>query len=171
MSASTSPIEALVNGAPELSGTGVNGHSQKEIDDDATTVPFTTDMVTRFKAIGTVKPRDWYAVDVAYAGAEMRKWAGVEYESAGGKQVGKMVKGLWDPRGWECLWVRFGLELVLDHSRCASRRGLTDDSLSTRRDFRASLDFHTSMFLREERRQKRLMRRKRFGRAKQQYGW
>ncbi|EIW70968.1 hypothetical protein TREMEDRAFT_73151 [Tremella mesenterica DSM 1558] len=38
------------------------------------------------------------------AGPEMRKWAGVTYESPGGKEVGNMVRGLWDERGWECLW-------------------------------------------------------------------
>ena len=59
----------------------------------------------RAKFIGKLEDRDWYAADVAYAGGDMRKWAGVEYESPGGKGIGRMVKGLWDPRGWECLWV------------------------------------------------------------------
>ncbi|ORX35857.1 hypothetical protein BD324DRAFT_629285 [Kockovaella imperatae] len=56
------------------------------------------------KSIGKLENRDWYAADVAFAGKDMREWAGVTYESRGGKEVGKMVAGLWDPRGWECLW-------------------------------------------------------------------
>jgi len=44
-------------------------------------------------------------VDVDYSGGEKKKWAGREYEAKGGKEVGRMVKGLWDERGWECLWV------------------------------------------------------------------
>jgi hypothetical protein len=47
----------------------------------------------------------WYGVDVEYGGREMRRWAGVAYESKGGKEVGRMVRGLWDERGWETLWV------------------------------------------------------------------
>ena len=35
----------------------------------------------------------------------MRKWAGVTYQSEGGEEVGRMVRALWDERGWECLWV------------------------------------------------------------------
>lgn len=58
------------------------------------------------KNIGKLDGKSWYAADVAYAGAEMRRWAGVGYESKGGEEVGKMVRGLWDPKGWECLWVR-----------------------------------------------------------------
>ncbi|CAK9780592.1 hypothetical protein CC85DRAFT_329197 [Cutaneotrichosporon oleaginosum] len=46
----------------------------------------------------------WYAVDVRYAGAEVRRWAGVEYEAKGGHEVAKMVRGLFDPRGFETLW-------------------------------------------------------------------
>lgn len=46
----------------------------------------------------------WYAVDVEYAGAEVRKWAGVTYEAEGGHEVGNMVRGLWDERGWETIW-------------------------------------------------------------------
>ena len=59
----------------------------------------------RAKFLGKLEQRDWYAADVAYAGREMSEWAGVEFESPGGREVGRMVKGLWDPRGWECLWV------------------------------------------------------------------
>ncbi|WWD15625.1 hypothetical protein CI109_100047 [Kwoniella shandongensis] len=47
---------------------------------------------------------DWYARDLRRGGKEMARWSGVEYESAGGAEVGKMVKGLWDERGWECIW-------------------------------------------------------------------
>ena len=50
-------------------------------------------------------------MDCDYSGGERRRWAGVGYESEGGKEVGKMVKGLWDERGWECLWVRHLLRL------------------------------------------------------------
>lgn len=46
----------------------------------------------------------WYAVDVEYAGAEVRRWAGVTYEAEGGHEVGNMVRGLWDERGWETIW-------------------------------------------------------------------
>ena len=46
----------------------------------------------------------WYAVDVEYGGREMRRWAGVTYESKGGKEIGRMVRGLWDERGWETVW-------------------------------------------------------------------
>jgi hypothetical protein len=48
---------------------------------------------------------DWYASDLEHGGTEMKRWAGVEYETPGGQEVGKMVKALWDPRGWECIWV------------------------------------------------------------------
>lgn len=54
---------------------------------------------------GKLKKEEWYAADVAYGGPEMRKWAGLKYQSEGGEEVGKMVQGLWDERGWECLWV------------------------------------------------------------------
>ena len=64
------------------------------------------DSAGRAKFLGKLDQRDWYAADVAYAGKEMSEWAGVTYESRGGAEVGNMVKGLWDPRGWECLWVR-----------------------------------------------------------------
>ncbi|KAE8538175.1 hypothetical protein D1P53_005513 [Cryptococcus gattii VGV] len=46
----------------------------------------------------------WYPLDLTYAGPSLRRWAGVTYESEGGHEVGRMVKGLWDERGWECLW-------------------------------------------------------------------
>ncbi len=46
----------------------------------------------------------WYATDVEYAGAEVRRWAGVEYEAAGGHEVANMVRGLFDPRGFETIW-------------------------------------------------------------------
>ena len=65
----------------------------------------THDSAGRTKFLGKLDDRDWYAADVAYAGKEMSQWGGVEYESPGGSEVGKMVRGLWDPRGWECLWV------------------------------------------------------------------
>lgn len=47
----------------------------------------------------------WYAIDVQYAGNEMRRWAGTNFESRGGTEVGKMIRGLWDERGWETIWV------------------------------------------------------------------
>ena len=47
-----------------------------------------------------------YAIDCQHGGDEMRRWAGVGYEADGGGEVGGMVRGLWDERGWECLWVR-----------------------------------------------------------------
>lgn len=47
----------------------------------------------------------WYAVDVDYGGKELRRWAGVQYESHGGHEVGKMVKALWPEQGWETVWV------------------------------------------------------------------
>ncbi|WVQ98367.1 hypothetical protein IAU59_005490 [Kwoniella sp. CBS 9459] len=47
---------------------------------------------------------DWYAVDLKFGGPELQKWANRQYEAKGGQEVGKMVKGLWDERGWECLW-------------------------------------------------------------------
>ncbi|OWZ76258.1 cytoplasmic protein [Cryptococcus neoformans Bt85] len=46
----------------------------------------------------------WYPLDLTHAGPSLRRWAGVTYESEGGHEVGRMVKGLWDERGWECLW-------------------------------------------------------------------
>jgi hypothetical protein len=46
-----------------------------------------------------------YAVDARYAGEELRRWAGVQYVADGGEEVQRMVRGLWDERGWECLWV------------------------------------------------------------------
>jgi len=47
----------------------------------------------------------YYAIDVQYGGEDIRAWAGVEFESIGGHEVGNMVCGLWDPRGWETVWV------------------------------------------------------------------
>ncbi|WVQ77604.1 hypothetical protein IAR50_007292 [Cryptococcus sp. DSM 104548] len=47
---------------------------------------------------------DWYNTDVIHGGKELKKWAGVKYESRGGEEVGRMVRGLWDERGWECLY-------------------------------------------------------------------
>ncbi|BEI83162.1 hypothetical protein CcaverHIS002_0310300 [Cutaneotrichosporon cavernicola] len=46
----------------------------------------------------------WYAVDVGYGGPEIRRWAGIEYEAKGGHEVSNMVRGLFDPRGWETIW-------------------------------------------------------------------
>ncbi|WWC68263.1 uncharacterized protein I206_102186 [Kwoniella pini CBS 10737] len=46
----------------------------------------------------------WLSVDLKFGGTDFRKWAGVQYETPGGEEVGKMVNGLWDRRGWECLW-------------------------------------------------------------------
>ncbi|EKC97378.1 cytoplasm protein [Trichosporon asahii var. asahii CBS 8904] len=46
----------------------------------------------------------WYAVDLAYGGREMKRWAGVQFETPGGQKVGEMVRGLWDERGWETIW-------------------------------------------------------------------
>ncbi|OCF33737.1 hypothetical protein I316_04449 [Kwoniella heveanensis BCC8398] len=48
--------------------------------------------------------QDWYAVDLKFGGPELQKWANRQYEAKGGQEVGKMVKALWDERGWECLW-------------------------------------------------------------------
>lgn len=56
----------------------------------------------------------WYAVDVQYGGREMRRWAGVNYESKGGREVGRMVRGLWDERGWETVWVSMRRTLVAE---------------------------------------------------------
>ncbi|ORY30227.1 hypothetical protein BCR39DRAFT_530056 [Naematelia encephala] len=64
----------------------------------------TTDSAGRAKFIKKLERHQWYSADVAYGGQEAKKWAGVEVESPGGKEVGRMVKGLWDERGWECLW-------------------------------------------------------------------
>ncbi|WVQ69614.1 uncharacterized protein L199_007834 [Kwoniella botswanensis] len=47
---------------------------------------------------------NWLAVDLMFGGKEMRDWAGKQYTSKGGQEVQKMVEGLWDVRGWECLW-------------------------------------------------------------------
>lgn len=59
----------------------------------------------RTKSLGHLEGDEWFAVDCDYSGGERRRWAGVGYESEGGREVGTMVKGLWDERGWECLWV------------------------------------------------------------------
>jgi hypothetical protein len=64
----------------------------------------------------TIPPKEkheWYAVDCAFGGPEVRRWAGVTYESQGGGEVGKMVKSLWDERGWECVWVSQAVEIRL----------------------------------------------------------
>ena len=62
-------------------------------------------MVGRQKYIGRIREKDWYAADIAYSGPEARRWAGVGYMAKGGQEIDKMVRGLWDERGWECLWV------------------------------------------------------------------
>lgn len=51
-----------------------------------------------------LRPEDYYTADVHSGGRDLREWAGVEYESVGGSEVGGMVRGLWDPRGWETAW-------------------------------------------------------------------
>jgi hypothetical protein len=80
--------------------------------------------VGRTKNLGHLEPDEWYAVDVDYSGSEKRKWVGVGYESKGGSEVGKMVKGLWDERGWECLWV--------SQSSFSTRLGSEGDEETTR---------------------------------------
>lgn len=57
------------------------------------------------KRIPPKQKHEWHSVDCNFAGAELRRWAGVEYQSQGGQEVGAMVRSLWDERGWECLWV------------------------------------------------------------------
>lgn len=57
------------------------------------------------RTLGKLKKEESYSVDVEYGGTEMRKWAGKEYQSVGGEEVARMVRGLWDERGWECVWV------------------------------------------------------------------
>jgi hypothetical protein len=73
----------------------------------------------RTKNLGHLEQDEWFAVDCDYSGSEKRKWAGVGYECNGGREVGRMVRGLWNERGWECLWVsRVGceaVELVVEH--------------------------------------------------------
>lgn len=46
-----------------------------------------------------------YKKDVEAGGPELKKWAGVEHEVKGGHEVGRMVSELWNPLGWECIWV------------------------------------------------------------------
>ncbi|WVN87413.1 uncharacterized protein L203_102592 [Cryptococcus depauperatus CBS 7841] len=74
----------------------------------------------------SAKDNDWYAIDVAHGGYEMQRWAGVQYESNGGTEVGKMIRGLWDERGWECLWFVNPLRLQsvpgFDHFHVFARR-------------------------------------------------
>jgi hypothetical protein len=67
--------------------------------------PPSSDSQARETPIGTVDKGEWYVTDVKFAGKEMRRWAGVKYESQGGQELGRMVRALWDERGWECLWV------------------------------------------------------------------
>jgi hypothetical protein len=57
------------------------------------------------KRIPPKEKHEWHSVDCNFGGAELRRWAGVEYQSQGGQEVGAMVRSLWDERGWECLWV------------------------------------------------------------------
>jgi hypothetical protein len=45
------------------------------------------------------------ALNVKYGGDDYRRWAGDDWESAGGHEVGRLVKALWDERGWETVWV------------------------------------------------------------------
>ena len=80
---------------PNLSATSYNRYH----------LPSHFDSVGRLKLLGALHPRDWYAADVAFAGKEMSSWAGVEHQSRRGEEVSKTVEALWDPRGWECLWV------------------------------------------------------------------
>lgn len=56
------------------------------------------------KFFPALRPEDYYTADVHAGGADQRAWAGVTYESEGGREVGRMVRGLWDPRGWETAW-------------------------------------------------------------------
>ncbi|WVN87411.1 uncharacterized protein L203_102590 [Cryptococcus depauperatus CBS 7841] len=47
---------------------------------------------------------EWYLADRIYGGNELQRWTGVQHETKGGHEVGKIVRKLWDERGWECLW-------------------------------------------------------------------
>ena len=64
----------------------------------------------RTKSLGHLEGDEWFAVDCDYSGPDRRRWAGVGYESQGGGEVGRMVRGLWDERGWECLLVSQRIE-------------------------------------------------------------
>jgi hypothetical protein len=61
--------------------------------------------IPRSKSLGQLDDKDWYAADVAWSGSDVKKWASKRYTSPGGREVSRMVEGLWDQRGWECLWV------------------------------------------------------------------
>ena len=130
----------------------------------------------------------WYDIDVAVGGAEMRQWDGREYETEGGGEVGGMVRGLWDERGWETIWVGrggphsvsgpFSLSwLSVSFRQRVRRRMLIVVCESTRTHLhtsrmsgnslhsasRASRGSPTSMSSPDGKRQKRSMRPRRYG--------
>ncbi|WVQ80947.1 hypothetical protein IAT38_003054 [Cryptococcus sp. DSM 104549] len=51
-----------------------------------------------------LKKHEWYAADTEIGENDIRNWAGVQYEMRGGHEMARMVRRLWDERGWECLW-------------------------------------------------------------------
>ncbi|WVQ80946.1 hypothetical protein IAT38_003053 [Cryptococcus sp. DSM 104549] len=91
---------------PEYLNLGPNG----EFDETKYAVllndwPYMCLMVCATSVCGRRSPLSIPSSSIAtLAGNDMRGWAGVQYEMCGGHEVGKMVKRLWDERGWECLW-------------------------------------------------------------------
>lgn len=80
----------------------------------------------------------WYAVDVGYGGKELRQWAGVQYESKGGQEVGNMVKALWPEQGWETIWfvnpARLQSVPSFSHFHGAWASGFADVSVCAQKD-------------------------------------
>lgn len=81
----------------------------------------------------------WYAVDLEYSGAELRRWAGVEFETPGGQKVGEMVRGLWDERGWETIW-------FVNPARLQSVPGLAHFHVFARRKTPEEIDVSEKVF-------------------------
>lgn len=81
----------------------------------------------------------WYAVDLAYGGREMKRWAGVRFETPGGQKVGEMVRGLWDERGWETIW-------FVNPARLQSVPGLAHFHVFARRKTPEEIDVSERVF-------------------------
>ncbi|RXK39988.1 hypothetical protein M231_02783 [Tremella mesenterica] len=74
------------------------------------------------------------------AGDDVKRWTGVQFECPGGHEVGRMVRSLWDERGWECLW-------LLNPIRNQSVRGLSHFHVLARRKMPEEIDVAERIFV------------------------
>ncbi|WWD21785.1 hypothetical protein CI109_106273 [Kwoniella shandongensis] len=68
------------------------------------------------------------------------EWTGVQYEAKHGHEMAKMVRALWDERGWECLWFinppRLQSIPGLYHSHVLARRKSPEEIKASEQQFK-----------------------------------